>query len=164
MSSLITLPTGENPKTVARGLYWQGWSISAIAEMVNTPRTTVDGWKKSDGWDDAKPIDRVESTLEARLVQLINKDDKTGKDFKEIDLLGRQVERMAKIHKYNESGKQSDLNGNLSKRGRKQGQKNASNVIQIDDIDKFKDSFRDCLFDYQKTWYQAGLTLSLIHI
>lgn len=158
MSALITLPTGENPKTVARGLYWQGWSISAIAEMISTPRTTVDGWKKSDGWDDAKPLDRVESTLEARLVQLINKDDKTGKDFKEIDLLGRQVERMAKIHKYKESGKQSDLNPNLSNRGRKQGQKNPSNVIQIDDIDKFKDSFRDCLFDYQKVWYSAGLT------
>ncbi|WP_240365222.1 hypothetical protein [Psychrobacter sp. KH172YL61] len=26
--------------------------------MVSTPRTTVDGWKKSDGWDEAKPLDR----------------------------------------------------------------------------------------------------------
>lgn len=156
--SEITLPTGENPKTVARSLYWQGWSVSGIAKMVNTPRTTVDSWKKAEGWDEAKPIDRVEGTLEARLVQLISKDDKSGKDFKEIDLLGRQIERMAKIHKYNASGRQSDLNPNLSKRGRKFGQKNPSNVIQIDDIAKFKESFNDFMFGYQRTWYQAGLT------
>lgn len=155
--SVLTLPTGENPKTAARSLYWQGWSISAIAEMVSTPRTTVDSWKKSEGWDDAKPLDRVEGTLEARLVQLISKDDKTGKDFKEIDLLGRQIERMAKIHKYNESGKQSDLNSNLSRRGRKLGQKNQSNVFTQEDIEKLKESFNDTIFSYQKAWYGAGL-------
>lgn len=158
MTQFNALATGENPKIVARSLYWQGWSITAISEMVGQPRTTVDSWKKADRWDEAKPLDRVEGTLEARMVQLIWKDSKEGKDFKELDLLGRQMERIAKIEKYQQSGKQSDLNSNLSARGRKQGQKQASNVICEEHIELFKTAFNDCLFDYQKVWYRAGLT------
>ncbi len=36
-------------------------------------------------------------SLEARLTQLIIKPQKTGGDFKEIDLLGRQIERLARV-------------------------------------------------------------------
>ena len=71
MTQFNALATGENPKIAARSLYWQGWSITAISEMVGQPRTTVDSWKKADRWDEAKPLDRVEGTLEARMVQLI---------------------------------------------------------------------------------------------
>lgn len=157
-SQALTLPTGENPKTVARTLYWQGFSVSACASMTGVARTTIDSWKKAEGWDDAKPIDRVEGTLEARLVQLIGREDKSGKDFKEIDLLGRQIERLAKIHKYNASGKQSDLNPNLSQRGRRAGQPVQNNVVTQEHIEKLKTAFNECLFDYQKNWYAAGLT------
>lgn len=80
----------------AKYLYWQGWAIVKIAEFMDLPPSTVGSWKNRDAWDDAKPIDRVEATLEARLIQLIAKDDKDGKDFKEIDLLGRQIERIAR--------------------------------------------------------------------
>lgn len=157
-NNVNTLATGENPRIVARTLYWQGFSVTAAAKMVNTPRTTVESWKKTEQWDDAKPIDRVEGTLEARLVQLISREEKTGKDFKEIDLLGRQIERIAKVNKYNESGKQSDLNGKLSNRGRKKGYKPEGNVFTQEDIEKLRESFNDTIFDYQKTWYRAGLT------
>ena len=36
---------------------------------------------------------------EQRLTQLIIKPQKTGGDFKEIDLLGRQIERLARVKK-----------------------------------------------------------------
>ncbi|STH80190.1 Terminase, ATPase subunit (GpP) [Escherichia coli] len=58
-----------------------------IAEMLQVKRPTVQSWKQRDGWDGIAPISRVESSLEARLIQLIAKPQKTGGDFKEIDLL-----------------------------------------------------------------------------
>ena len=76
-------------------LFFQGYPLRAIAELLQTPEGTVSTWKKRDGWDDIKPIDRVDFAIEARMCQLIAKEVKTGGDFKEIDLLGRQLERIA---------------------------------------------------------------------
>ena len=75
----------------ARALYWQGWRPVDIARHFNLPRTTVESWKARDGWDKASVIERVETTIEARMVQLVAKGQKAGSDYKEIDLLGRSV-------------------------------------------------------------------------
>ena len=32
----------------ARHLYWQGWRISSIAEYIDEPRSTVQGWKDAE--------------------------------------------------------------------------------------------------------------------
>jgi uncharacterized protein YjcR len=100
----------------ARGLFWSGWRLTHIAEHLKIPRTTLYGWHKADGWDDAAPTQRVEGTIEARLIKLINKEKKTGEDCREIDLLGRQIERLARIHKYERSGREADLNPNIEAR------------------------------------------------
>ena len=86
-------------RRIARSLYWQGWTVTSIARHFGIPRTTVDSWRGRDKWDKAPAIERVESSLEARLVQLIAKELKTGSDYKEIDLLGRQMERLARIRR-----------------------------------------------------------------
>ncbi len=109
-------------------------------------------------WDAARPIDRVDATLEARMTQLIMKDEKDGRDFKEIDLLGRQLERIARINKYGKpDGNEADLNpkvANRNKGPKKQPEKNAF----IDELtDKIHDSFLESMFDYQRHWHQAGL-------
>ncbi|WP_420703368.1 terminase gpP N-terminus-related DNA-binding protein, partial [Aeromonas hydrophila] len=71
-----------------------------IAETLNLKGPTVQSWKLRDKWDGIAPISRVEQSMEARLIQLIMKDVKEGKDFKEIDLLGRQIERLARVNRY----------------------------------------------------------------
>lgn len=106
-------------RRAARHLYWQGWRISSIAEYIGEPRSTVQGWKDAEDWDKAQPAQRVEAALETRLVQLVMKDGKTGGDFKEIDLLGRQIERLARVQKYGETGKESDLNPAIKARNDK---------------------------------------------
>ncbi len=88
----------HDPRRQASLLYWQGFSVPQIAEMLQVKRPTVQSWKQRDGWDGIAPISRVESSLEARLIQLIAKPQKSGGDFKEIDLLGRQIERLARLH------------------------------------------------------------------
>jgi hypothetical protein len=40
------------------------------------------------------PIQRVTTSIDARLIQLTGKDKKTGGDFKEIDLLTRQLKKL----------------------------------------------------------------------
>ena len=62
-------------------LFFQGYPLRAIAELLQTPEGTVSTWKKRDGWDDIKPIDRVDFAIEARMCQLIAKEVKTGGDF-----------------------------------------------------------------------------------
>lgn len=147
-----------DPRNQARNLYWQGYKICRIAEMLDIPEPTLHSWKKRDEWDAARPIDRVDATLEARLTQLIMKDEKDGRDFKEIDLLGRQLERIARINKYGKpDGNEADLNpkvANRNKGPKKQPEKNAF----IDELtDKIHDSFLESMFDYQRHWHQAGL-------
>lgn len=153
----MNLTTSDlDPRRQARALYWQGWRIARIAEHLEEKPATIHSWKRRDGWDDFDPIDRVDSTIEARLTQLILKDSKEGKDYKEIDVLGRQLERLARVRKYSNGGNEADLNpkvGNRNKSPRKAPEKNA---ISDEQQQKLIDAFMDGLFEYQKHWYRAG--------
>ena len=146
-----------DPKLQARNLYWQGYRLRRISEMLKIPESTISTWKNSEQWDKFKPLDRVEANLEARLITLINKEHKEGKDFKEIDLLMRQQERMARVHKYNRSGNEVDLNPNVANRNKGPRKKPERNAIDDDQQTKLVESFHETMFDYQKGWYQAGL-------
>ena len=68
--------TLDSPRLTARHLYWQGWRIARIAEFIDEKPATVHAWKKRDRWAEASPTERVEGALEARLVQLIAKEEK----------------------------------------------------------------------------------------
>ena len=108
----------HDPRRQAALLYWQGFSVPQIAAMLQMKRPTVQSWKQRDGWDSVAPISRVEMSLEARLTQLIIKPQKTGGDFKEIDLLGRQIERLARVNRYSQTGNEADLNPNVANRNK----------------------------------------------
>lgn len=156
---MLSLPShiDPDPRRIARSLYWQGWRISSIAEYLGERRSTVDSWKARDKWDDAPVIERVETSLEARLIQLIAKDSKTGGDFKEIDLLGRQIERLARVRRYEApGGNEVDLNPNLANRNAGPKRKPVRNDFSEEQKETLLDAFRDSLFDYQKVWYRNG--------
>jgi uncharacterized protein YjcR len=103
-------------RTAARSLYWRGWSLQQISDELGLAYSTVKSWQSRLGWDKAPSHVRMGDALEARWAALIAKEDKTGKDFKEIDLLGRQIERIARVAKYAASGKEADLNPNIEAR------------------------------------------------
>ncbi|MCC5811307.1 MAG: terminase family protein [Ectothiorhodospiraceae bacterium] len=145
-----------SPRQHARALYWQGWRIARIAELLDEKPSTIHSWKRRDSWDEAGPLERVEGTLEARLIQLIAKDGKEGKDFKEIDLLGRQIERIARVHRYQETGREFDLNPNIHNRNAVPHKKPRKNVVDEEGVERIADAFRESLFDYQRTWWRAG--------
>lgn len=142
----------------ARDLYWQGWRITSIAEYLSVARTTLHGWKDAEKWDDAQPIQRVEGALESRLVQLIAKDHKTPHEFKEIDLLGRQVERLARVRNYEKTGKEKELNPARERTGAARPERRTSdkNHFSEEAVEKIESAFRDSIFEYQKVWFRNG--------
>ncbi|MFP1497640.1 terminase gpP N-terminus-related DNA-binding protein [Escherichia coli] len=137
-----------------RCFYWQGFSVPQIAEMLQVKRPTVQSWKQRDGWDGIAPISRVESSLEARLIQLIAKPQKSGGDFKEIDLLGRQIERLARVNRYSQTGNEVDLNPNVANRNKGERKKPKKNFFSDEAIDKLEELFFDQSFEYQLQWYR----------
>lgn len=144
------------PRRQAMHLFFQGYPLRAIAELLQTPEGTVSTWKKRDGWDDIKPIDRVDFALEARLCQLIAKEMKTGGDFKEIDLLGRQLERVARVNRYSNGGNEADLNPKVANRNKGPKKAPERNVVEPEQQARLIERFESTMFDYQRVWYEAG--------
>lgn len=137
-------------------LFFQGYPLRAIAELLQTPEGTVSTWKKRDGWDDIKPIDRVDFAIEVRMCQLIAKDVKSGGDFKEIDLLGRQLERIARVNKYSNGGNETDLNPKVANRNKGPKKAPERNVVEPEQQERLIERFESTMFGYQRTWYEAG--------
>ncbi|MGO1069250.1 terminase ATPase subunit family protein [Lysobacter sp. CA199] len=152
MLSFTPAPNIDHRRS-ARALYWQGWRITDIAKFYALARTTVESWKQRDKWDDASPIERLESSIEARVVQLVHKEPKTGSDYKEIDLLCRQIERTARVRRYSEpGGHEGDLNPKIANRNAKPKRKPVRNAFSEEQQAKLIASFDDQLFGYQRYW------------
>ncbi|MGL5171984.1 MAG: terminase ATPase subunit family protein [Edwardsiella tarda] len=147
----------RDPRRQAALLYWQGFSIAQISEMLQQKRPTVQSWKQRDAWEDTAPITRIENSIEARLVQLVLKDKKEGADYKEIDLLGRQIERLARVNRYSQTGNEADLNPNVANRNKGERKKPKKNFFSDEAIEKLEEVFFDQSFEYQLQWYRAGL-------
>lgn len=156
MNTAIAIPAQRDNRRQAKFLYWMGWRVTDIAELLQERKTTVQSWKSRDGWDRADNVERIGGALEARLVQLILKENKTGGDFKEIDLLHRQLERQARIQRYQDGGTETDLNPNLAKRNEGPKKKPKRNEFSEDDIELLTEAFTDGCFGYQLDWYRAG--------
>src|SRR5699024_7757768 len=149
------------PLTLARHLFWQGYRVTDIAEYLEIPAQTIYTWRRRHGWEKARPVDRVEGALEARLVQLIVKERKTAGDFKEIDLLGRQMDRIARVRSFEKTGNNADLNPKLKNRGYASGRvrrekKWRQNDLSAAQVEAVAQAFHAQLFGYQREWYAAG--------
>ncbi len=128
-----------------------------IGEMLNQKTPTVQSWKTRDKWEAIAPISRVEASMEARLIQLVLKDVKGGSDYKEIDLLGRQIERLARVNRYSMTGSEADLNPNVANRNKGDRKAPEKNVFSDEAIGKLGDVFMGDSFEYQRGWHRAGM-------
>ncbi|SPA23990.1 bacteriophage P2 GPP capsid protein; Terminase, ATPase subunit [Cupriavidus taiwanensis] len=145
------------PRRIARALYWQGYRVARIAEMLGVKPVTVHSWKRRDEWDKADAVERIGTSIEARMALLVAKEKKEGKDYKEIDLLGRQIERLARVRRYEDSGNEADLNPKVANRNKGARKKPDRNAISEEEQAQLIDAFMDSMFDYQRVWYEAGL-------
>lgn len=148
-----------DPRRLARSLYWRGWGVTELVDELNQLHgltlnaATVASWKGRDKWDDAPQIERAEDCTVSRYCMLVAKETKSGSDYKEIDLLGRQIERMARVRRYlAPGGNEVDLNPKVA--ARNAGPKKAARKNHLDEeqIAKLIDAFETDLFDYQLAW------------
>ncbi|MBI5917776.1 MAG: terminase ATPase subunit family protein [Nitrosomonadales bacterium] len=152
----MTTDIDKDPRWKARDLYWRGWRVARICDELGLKPGTVHSWKRRDKWDDTSPLDRVELSIEARLIELLAKDGKEGKDYKEIDLLGRQMERMSRVRKHDKTGKEGDLNPKVDNRNKGPKKTATRNDYSEAQQDRLVQAFMEELFPYQKQWYRAG--------
>lgn len=159
-SGVVGFPVSKNldPRRAAKFLYWSFWRLADISKWLGVPEGTLASWKSRDGWEVASSNARVEGVLEARLITLILKELKDGRDFKEIDLLGRQLVTVARVRKFeSEGGHTGHLNDNVANRNSKgkDRKKARQNLITADQVEILRQRFQDELFDYQRVWYGA---------
>ena len=151
-------PTPEelDPRRQALLLYFQGYRIARIAEMLGEKAATVHSWKKRDKWGEYGPLEQMQITTAARYCQLILKPQKEGRDFKEIDLLARQSERHARIGKFNNGGNEADLNPNIASRNSGPRKPPEKNAFSDEQFKKLESIFHESMFGYQRQWWEAG--------
>jgi len=157
---MFLVPPNATPQEVdqrrqARFLYWLGWGIAEIAAFVGRPAPTISSWKSRDGWDASKPIERVESCIEAKLMQLVLKEPKSGADVRDIDLLTRQIERLARVRRYEQPGGHGgDLNEALGERNRAEAKKRpVKNHFDEEQTAQLQAAFEASLYGHQGLWF-----------
>ena len=158
------MPWYADVRREARSLFWRGWGVTQIAEEFaergvtidgkGVARSTIESWKQRERWAEAPPIRAAEESVLVRFQQLVAKENKTGSDFKEIDLLGRQVERLERCRRYRQSGNEADLNPNVEARNAGPKKAKRANLITREMADQLRASFEAECFAYQLTWWR----------
>ena len=148
-------PTPQNTnRDQARLLYAQGLSVTQIAKELGEKRATVASWKKRDAWTRSDIFSDVTLALKARLLALIGMEKKGNAEYKEIDEYIRQMERLAKIQRYNDGGNEATLNPKLSNRYKEDRKPAIKNLITEEEIDALEDAFKLMLYPFQERWIE----------
>lgn len=156
-SGAIGFPVTENlePRRAAKFLYWSCWRVCDIAEVLGESEATISSWKRRDGWDVASTLERMEGIVEARFIALVLKGHKDGRDFKEIDLLGRQAVTFAKIRKYeSEGGHSGHLNDKVANRNAGPKKAPRRNVITDEQLEILRQRHLDEMIGHQLVWHE----------
>ena len=107
----------SDPRRQAALLYWQGFSVKQIAEMLKQKAPTVQSWKQRENGTISRRFPASNPALKREWCSSFSR-QKEGSDYKEIDLLGRQIERLARVSRYMNSGNEADLNPNVANRNK----------------------------------------------
>lgn len=134
------MKTALDPRTEAKALYWQAYSIPQIAQRLGVKANTLYSWRRRDEWDKSTPIQRALERTDVRYLRLIEKEDLSAHDFKTIDLLGRQLARLARDER-----KEQD---------KEQQKKTPKNHFFAEQITELRSQVLESLFEHQKRWYK----------
>lgn len=154
LSDIANLELILDNRLKAKFLSWMGWRNTDIAEAIGENENTIASWKSRDKWDEIHGTNRVEQALQVRLMTLVMKEKKASGDYKELSELFKNYKEYARIERYRADGTEADLNPKVSERGK--AKKRKANNFTEEDAEKLVVAFEESLFDYQRTWYQAG--------
>lgn len=142
----------------ARSLYWRGWQLNHIADELGITYGTLASWKSRENWDSDPPVAIIEDRIEAKIATLLDKEPFTEGDMKRVDFLTRQLERTARIRKFDKSGKEGDLNPKIAARNDDKAKAKRAdtrkNFLTREQWQALLDDFHERNFDYQETWWE----------
>ncbi|MGE4324189.1 MAG: terminase family protein [Sphingobium sp.] len=142
----------------ARSLYWRGWRITDIAAELDLAEGTISSWKNREGWDGDPPVAIIADRIEAKIANYLDKPDFNEGDMKRVDFLMRQLERAARINKYNQTGKEGDLNEKIAARNDDKAKAKRAdkrkNFLTLEQWQALLDDFHAKNFDYQELWWE----------
>ncbi|WP_445115032.1 terminase large subunit domain-containing protein [Acinetobacter sp. WZC-1] len=144
-----------SPRQHGRILFAMGMSVSEISKQLDEKRSTVESWKQRDGWEKADIFDDVMLAMKVRYMMLTFMENKSNANYKEMDFIGVQFERWARIERYRAGGTQADLNPKIDNRNAKPKKRKLRNQLTLEDLEKLEQAFNDFLFLYQQEWMQA---------
>ncbi|KKA45140.1 terminase large subunit domain-containing protein [Salinivibrio sp. KP-1] len=144
-------------KAAARSLYLRRLTPKEIASDLNLPSSRiVYNWAKKNGWADLLSEEGVSEAIERRISALLNKDEKSSAQLKELDLLlekelkfrksAAEIElKKASINQRDNSGS-SSRKGSQKPGGKRKAKKNDISELTESDFEEWVAS----LFDYQR--------------
>ncbi len=160
---LLPAHAGETELTAAylqrcaRSLYWRGWPLNEIAAELDVKYQTVASWKRRGSWDDASPRQIIEDRIEAKIASYLDRPDFNEGHMKRVDFLTRQMERMARIAKFERTGKEGDLNPKIAARNDEAAQAKRDdkrrNFLSRENFQALLDDFHEKNFAYQAGWW-----------
>lgn len=154
----ISRQVGRAQRRQARSLYFRGWPLIQIAGELGVKYGTLAAWKSREAWDDAAPIRVVEDCLEAKIVTLLEKEPLTEGDMKRVDFMMRQLERSARIRKYDATGREGDLNPKIANRNDDKAKAKRAdkrkNFLSREQWQALLDDFEAWCFAYQREWWE----------
>lgn len=142
----------------ARSLFWRGWQLTQIEEELGVNYNTLASWSRRDGWETHPAVDIIDDRIEVKVANLLDKEPLTEGDMKRIDFLTRQLERTARIRKYNETGREGDLNPKVGNRNNDQAKakraEKRKNFLTLEQWQALLDDFHKRNFEYQELWWE----------
>lgn len=151
----------EETKVAAKSLWLKRWSANDIQRELNLNNArVVYQWAEKGHWNDILTHETAEQAATRRLVLLIQKEDKTEKDFEEIHQLSNLLDKLAgvelkkaklkaRLEEQQEGGSQSEGSSSRKKKG-KQPRNDISGITE----ERLTEIRQELFFDYQHTWHR----------
>ena len=150
----------EEIRQAARGMYLRRYSATEISEALNVPRRTVYFWISQGQWDDLLAHEAPEQAAQRRLTILLERDNKTPGELKEVDALVGTLERLQKLRaaartvgrEVAETEPAPAVGGEQGReRKPRKGKQVKNDVSRLTKAD-FEARLHKRYFDYQKQW------------
>lgn len=147
----------RDPRREARSLYWRGWGVTDVADELGLKRATVESWKQRDRWDDAPAIKKAEDCVLTKWMTLISKESYSSADVRDIDLIGRQLERTARYNRYLDGGTEKDLNPNIEARNAApKKEPKRGNHFTADQVKALRADLEAWCYPHQRDWLNSS--------
>lgn len=150
----------EEIKNAARGMYLRRYSATEISEALNVPRRTVYFWISQGQWDDLLAHEAPEQAAQRRLTILLERDNKTPGELKEVDALVGTLERLQKLRAAARTvGREvadtepapAGMGDQARERKPRKGKQVKNDVSRLTKAD-FEARLHKRYFDYQQQW------------